>query len=408
MYQTTTALKKLLRLKKKIRDVRGSTGAGKTVGIVMCDIDFAQAVKNQIIDVVSESFPHLEGGVIRDFRQIMIDRNYWKDERWNDTKHFYKFETGSEIHFQSFDKLGKAHGPRRDVLHLNEANYLPWNVVDQLITRTRKIVWAEYNPSSEFWMHEHVIGKREDIESLKLTYQDNEGLTPQEIAEIESHRHNKSWWRVYGEGELGQVEGKIFSEWQIIDEIPHEARLERMWLDFGFTNDFTAIGKLYYYNGGYLLDEVLYRKGMSNKQIADVLASQEPCLVVADSAEPKSISEISDYGVNIVGVAKTPGETGRDTFVYWSIGVVQGERISVTRRSVNILKEYRKYIWLIDKNGNTLNVEDPGCLNHHMRGIAYALCNLTPIKRRELLRRQILTEVGKRTWMINQKPVNPV
>src|SRR3990167_1312099 len=177
----TTALHKLLAMKKKIRDVRGSTGAGKTIGITMWDIDFAQSNKNQIIDVVSESYPHLADGIIRDFKNLMMERNYWNDKLWNESQHFYKFETASEIHFQSFDKLGKSHGPRRDVLHLNEANYLPWNIVDQLITRTRKVVWCEYNPSNEFWMHTEILGKRSDVESLKLVYSDNEGLTQAEI-----------------------------------------------------------------------------------------------------------------------------------------------------------------------------------------------------------------------------------
>jgi len=182
--------------------------------------------------------------------------------------------------------------------------------------------------------------------------------------------------------------------------------LERRWLDFGYTNDLTAIGNLYYYNGGYILDEVLYQKGLKNKQIADTLLAQfEPkALVIADSAEPKSIDEIRDYGVNIVGVSKTRGETKNEGFIKWSIGIVQGEKISVTRRSVNILKEYQNYLWLVDKNDKILNVEDPKCLNHHMRGIAYALCNLTPIKQRQERRRQ----EGQRQWEMNQQPTNPV
>ena len=375
----TTALSKLLKLKKKIRDVRGSTGAGKTVGITMWDIDFAQSIPNQVIDIVSESYPHMEQGVMRDFKSIMVSQNYWLDSRWNDTKHFYTFENGSQIHFQSYDKMGKAHGPRRDVLHLNEANYLPWGVVDQLITRTRKIVWAEYNPSAEFWIHEQILGKRDDVESLKLTYLDNEGLSESEIQEIESHKNNKTWWQVYGLGEMGVIEGRIFTGWQIVDEIPFEARLERYGLDFGYTNDPTAIVAVYYYNGGYILDEITFSKGLSNKQIADIFINQKKGIVIADSAEPKSIDEIKSFGVNILPTTKGPGS------VLQRIQATQDQQISVTKRSINIIKEYRNYLWETDKDGKVLN-EPEHTWSHSMDAATYAIATLAPVIRRREMR----------------------
>src|SRR3990167_9972469 len=236
---------------------------------------------------------------------------------------------------------------RRDVLHLNEANYLPWNVVDQLITRTRKVVWAEYNPSTEFWMHEQIIGKRVDVESLKLIYSDNEGLTKAEVDEIESHRGNKSWWRVYGEGELGEVESMIYKGWKQISEIPHEARLWRRGLDFGYTNDPTVIEDIYEYDGGFIVDESLYQKGLSNRAIFDNVNNMpEPqTLIIADSAEPKSIDELSAYGLNIIGATKGPGS------VYQGIQFVQAQKISITARSVKTIKAYKNYIFDTDKDG---------------------------------------------------------
>jgi phage terminase large subunit len=378
-FKNTTALKKLFALKKKIRDVRGSTGAGKTIGITVWDIDFAQSLPNQVIDVVSESVPHLDQGVIRGFKNIMAARGYWEDSCWNETHRLYTFSNGSQIQFQSFDKFGKAHGPRRDVLHLNEANYLPWNVVDQLITRTRKIVWAEYNPSAEFWMHEELHGKRDDIESLKLTYLDNEGLSDSERHEIETHKGNKAWWRIYGEGELGESQGRIFTGWQFIDDIPHEARLERYGLDFGYTNDPSAIVAIYYYNGGYILDEIAFQKGLSNKQIADIILNQRKALTIADSAEPKSIDEIRSYGVNIIATTKGPGS------VLQRIQMAQDQQISVTKRSTNIIKEYRNYLWQTDKDGRIIN-EPEHIWSHSMDAFMYGLASLVPIiKRKELI-----------------------
>jgi len=323
-------------------------------------------------------------GAIRDFQNIMKSHGYWNDARWNETKHIYTFPGKSFLEFISFDKFGKAHGPRRDVLFLNEANNIPYIIADQLITRTRKIVWMDWNPSEEFWFYTDMIDKRDDIDFIgdgylgPLTYLDNEALDEISKAEIESHRHNKEWWTVYGEGKLGVITTRIYKDWQIIDEIPHEARLEARWLDFGYTNDPSSIGDVYYYNGGYIVDEQLYQKRMLNKPIADFLLSLEvpQTLVIADSAEPKSIDEIRGFGVNIVGVSKKRGESKSETFVKWSIGVVQDQRVSITRRSFNTLKEYRNYLWMVDKNGKILNVEDPKCANHSMAGIRYVLSTL--------------------------------
>ena len=162
-----------------------------------------------------------------------------------------------------------------------------------------------------------MLGKRDDIDFITLTYLDNEALDEVSKSEIESHRGNKEWWTVYGEGKLGVITTRIYRDWQIIDEIPHEAKLVARWLDFGYTNDPSSIGDVYYYNGGYIVDEQLYQKGMLNKGLADfILTLEQPqTLVIADSAEPKSIDEIRNFGVNIVGVSKHRGESKSETFV---------------------------------------------------------------------------------------------
>ena len=380
MYKVTQAVQKLLKMKKKIRDVRGGTGAGKSVGILMWDIDYAQSHEKKVIDVVSESFPHLEQGVIREFKNVMMERNYWDDDRWNGSKHIYTFETKSTIQFQSFDTLGKAHGPRRDVLHLNEGNWLPWDVVDQLITRTREAVWCEYNPSSEFWMHTEIIGKRDDVESIKLTYLDNDGLSEAEKKEIESRKNNPRWWRVYGEGELGEAEGRLYTGWQIIDSIPHEARLERYGLDFGWNPDPLALIGIYHYNSGYILDEELYGLEIANSQVASAIKNLPRALVIADSAEPKSIDEIKRYGINIIGTEK-----GRDSKRY-GIKTLQALRISVTARSLNLIKEYRNYYQLVDRRTNTPIMGETDGADDCLDAARYALCSLIPIiQRKEMI-----------------------
>ena len=321
--------------------------------------------------MVSESMPHLKGGAMEDFKNIMMGQGYWLDSQWHGSDFIYTFETGSKIKFTSVDTYGKAHGPRRDVLFLNECNNLAYNIVDQLITRTREVVWIDWNPTSEFWFYEKMLGKRDDIDFITLTYKDNEALDEATVKEIESHKDNKNWWKVYGRGELGEVEGRIYTGWQIIKEIPFEARLEGYGLDFGYTNDPSAIVAVYYLNGGYILDEVLYRKGMSNKQLADMFNGLDYGLVVADSAEPKSIDEIKSYGVNIIPVVK-----GKDS-IRQGIQFVQDQKISVTERSINLIKEYRNYLWKTDKNGTVIN-EPEGGLDHALDAVRYKLSSTKP------------------------------
>ena len=370
-FKNTTATKKVFSLKKRIRAVCGGTSASKTISILIWLIDYAQSHKSKNIWVVSESMPHLKGGAIEDFKNIMQGQGYWTKSRWHGTDYVYTFETGSTIKFTSVDTYGKAHGPRRDVLFLNECNNLAYNIVDQLITRTREVVWIDWNPTSEFWFYEKMLGKRDDIDFITLTYKDNEALDQNTIQEIESHKDNKNWWRVYGEGKIGEVEGRIYTGWQIIKDIPFEARLEGYGLDYGYSIDPTAIVAVYYYNGGYILDEILYRKGMSNKQIADVLNSLPYGLVVADSAEPKSNDEIKSYGVNLIPVVK-----GKDS-IKQGIQYVQDQKISVTERSINLIKEYRNYLWKTDKNGQIIN-EPEGGLDHALDAVRYRLSSMKP------------------------------
>ena len=350
MFTPTTATKKIFNLRKRIRAVAGGMSASKTISILIWLIDYAQTNDNQVITVVAESVPHLRLGAIRDFQTIMREQGYWNQNDWADKT--YKFSTGSIIEFISFDKFGKAHGPRRDILFINEANNIPYNIADQLIGRTRKIIWLDWNPTSEFWFYTEMQPNRTDIDFLTLTYLDNEALDEISRQEILSHRKNKQWWRVYGEGQLGEVEGRIYTDWKIINEIPHEARLEVRGLDFGFTNDPSVLVDIYQYNGGYIVDEQFHRTGMLNKQIAQYIKNlTEPqTLVIADGAEPKSIISIRQRGVNIIGADKSPGS------VKPGINFVQEQRISVTSRSLNIIKSYRNYMWKVDRiTGKSIN-----------------------------------------------------
>lgn len=370
-YILTTATKKLIKLKKRIKGVAGGTSAGKTISIIQILIDKAQRDKSPTLtSITSESMPHLKRGCIKDFLSIMEEHNYFNPDRWNKTDFTYTFETGSKIEFFSLDMPHKVRGPRRERLFINEANNIPLETFDQLEIRTKDEIWLDWNPTQEFWFYTDV-SKRDDADFIILTYKDNEGLDDNIIQSIERRKDNKNWWLVYGLGQLGEVEGKIYKDWAIIDEIPHEARLERYGMDFGYSNDPTAIVAIYRYNGGFIVDEITYQKGLSNKQIADILNNQPKALVIADSAEPKSIDEIMSYGVSILPSTKGQGS------VLQGIQYVQDQRISVTKRSLNVIKEYRNYMWKTDTDGKIIN-EPEHLFKHSMDAISYGLNDLKP------------------------------
>lgn len=383
-YIITTATKKISQLNKRIRAIQGGTSAGKTIGTLEVLIDLAQRDEEPTItSVVSESFPHLKRGAMLDFLSIMDTQGYFNPKLWNKTDYTYTFETKSKLEFFSVDQPGKVRGPRRNRLFINEANNIPYETFDQLEVRTKEFVILDWNPTNEFWYYDQVAN-RDDCEHLILTYKDNEALDKRIIESIEQRKDRKGWWQVYGLGQLGEVEGKIYKDWQIIDEVPHFAKLVRRGLDFGYSNDPTAIADIYYHNGGYIIDETCFQKGLSNKQIADLLLNlpNPQTLVVADSAEPKSIDEIKSYGLNIVGAEKGPDSVNN------GIQLVQDQRISITKRSVNGIKEYRNYLWMVDKDGKVLNVPDD-VWNHLMDAVRYALTSI--IKKPEYVMPKIVT-----------------
>ena len=369
MYQATNCLKKIAKLNKRIRACQGGTSSGKTIAINLLLINAAQSDKEPTLtSIVAESLPHLKRGAMRDFLNIMNAHNYFMDNMWNKSDYTYTFETGSKIEFFSPDMPAKVKGPRRDRLFINEADRISKETFDQMEVRTKDYIYLDWNPTTEYWFYD-IQKERKDIDHCITTYKDNEGLDAQIVASIEQRRANKSWWRVYGEGQLGEVEGKIYKDWLIVDELDHHARLERYGIDFGYSNDPTAIVAIYYLNGGYILDEVAYLKEMSNKQIADTLKNLKPALTIADSAEPKSIDEIKSYGINIL-----PAEKGRDS-VCNGIQLVQDQRMSITKRSTNIIKEYRNYLWMVDKDGKILNEPDHQ-YSHSMDAIRYAMSSI--------------------------------
>jgi phage terminase large subunit len=372
MFQLTTATRRISQLNKRIRAIQGGTSASKTVSILLLLIHAAQSdTSPTLTSIVSESIPHLKRGAKRDFENIMKEHRYWKDACWNATDSIYVFETGSQIEFFSTDNGDKLRGARRDRLFINEANNVPFEAFQQLEVRTREYIFLDWNPTTEFWFYTDVLGKRDDVDHIIITYRDNEALDPAIIRSLEQRKGNRQWWQVYGEGLLGEVETRIYRGWNVIDEIPHEARLERYGMDFGYSNDPAAIVAIYYYNGGYIWDEIAYQKGLLNNQLAAIIQNQPVSIVIADSAEPKSIDEMRSYGITVLPANKGKGS------VLQGIQWVQQQRISITKRSINLLKEYRNYVWITDKDGRIIN-EPIDIYNHGMDAGRYGMESLKP------------------------------
>lgn len=370
MYVITTATNKIRALSARIRAIPGGTSASKTISILLYLIAKAQSDDNPTItSVVSESFPHLRRGAMRDFENILKEQQYWDDNRWDKTNSIYTFETGSKIEFFSVDQSEKVRGARRDRLFINEANNISFTAFEELEVRTKEFIILDWNPTNEFWYYTDVKGKRSDIEEITLTYKDNEALPDEVKKSIEQRITRRDWWIVYGLGQLGEIEGKVYKNWVIIDEVPNDARLEVYGLDYGYTNDPTAGVAIYRYNNGFLLDEVVYQKGLNNKQIADIFKNTDTAPIIPDSAEPKSNDELKLYGLTVI-----PSEKGRDSVAY-GIQLVQAQVIYVTKRSINIIREYRNYLWQVDKDGKVLQVPEHS-FSHSMDAIRYALTYL--------------------------------
>ena len=368
MFIYTTAIKKLRKLKKRIRIVQGGTSAGKTFGIIPILIDKACKTELLEISIVSESVPHLRRGALKDFEKIMRSTNRWIDGHFNKSLLKYTFANGSFIEFFSVDQPDKLRGARRNILYINECNNVNFEAYQQLSIRTSHEVWLDFNPTHEFWAHTELLNDK-DSEHLIITYKDNEALSESIVAEIEkaevkakTSSYWSNWWKVYGLGQIGSLEGVIFNNWKQIDSIPPEARLIGIGLDFGYSNDPTAIVEVYKYNNKRILNEVCYRTGMVNSDIAKILPKNT--FVYADSAEPKSIEEIRRFGVNILPVKK-----GSDSIMY-GISTMQTQEYLVTSNSLNLIKEFRYYTWQTDKNGVKIN-KPIDSYNHAIDAVRY-------------------------------------
>ena len=353
----------------------GGTRSGKTFANLQAIFQLAAADERpSLTSIVSETFPHLKRGAIRDFPEA-VGSDLWEEKRWSKGGYIYTLPNGSQIEFFSADSPGKVHGPARDRLFINECQNIPYEIARQLFVRTRGLIILDYNPTATFWGNE-IIEARPDCITIHSTYKDNDYLTPEQVAEIEANQHDTNWWKVYGLGEFGTLEGVIYG-FELIDEMPEPAGLrEVLGMDFGFTHDPTAIVRVLADTKRKIayIDERCYRTGMLNRDISALLQGESVGRGVhiwADAAEPKSIAEIGrDTGLNVLPSNKS-APSNKDRLVF-QIQWMQGWKFLVTKASVNWIKEARNYTWAKDRDGRLIN-QPIDTWNHLMDATRYAL-----------------------------------
>lgn len=361
---------------------KGGTRSGKTYSLVSLFISVAVAGKKvREIDIVSESMPHLKRGALNDFNEI-LDREQLVDGvdyESNLSDHVYTFNSGTKIRFFSSDDWGKVKGSKRDVLYINECNRIDYEIYRQLAVRTTECIFLDWNPDTEFWYELKGVQTKDSTKEIHSTYKDNPFLSDVQIAEIESNKDDENWWKVYGLGLTGRPQGVIYKRWEQVDAIPDYAELVGRGLDFGFTNDPTAIVDVYRADGELWLDERCYRINLTNDKIAEFLRPLPGC-TVADSAEQKSIAEIKNYGVRWI----EPAIKGADS-IRAGIQILQRYKMNVTKRSLNLINEIRNYKWKEDKiTGELLNVPIDK-YNHALDAVRYVALNKLP--KRPIIRR---------------------
>ena len=355
--------------KAKIQVHQGGSRSGKTFSILTALIELCHKNSGLVITICRKTFPALRATAMRDFFEILNKEEIYNPDLHNKSDATYQL-WGNMVEFISIDQPQKVRGRKRDVLFINEANEINLEDWRQLLLRTTGRVLIDYNPSDEFhWIYEEVI-PREDAEFFRTTYKDNPFLPESVVMEIERFRTaDENFWKVYGLGERGTAQSTIFTHWTEINQIPNEYKLLNIGLDFGYTNDPTAIVRVYTDGHGFAVDELCYATRLTNSDISKVLRDNEvhrSDVIICDSAEPKSIDEIHAHGFNTHGARK-----GKDS-VKNGIQFLHSRPLLITARSVNLIRELRNYKWKEDKNGKQLN-EPVDNFNHAIDAMRYAI-----------------------------------
>lgn len=343
---------------------QGGTSSGKTYSILQ--VLFTKAIQraNLVITIAGQDIPNLKKGALRDALDIVASSEILQSFilSYNKTDRVFTFWNGTIMEFNSYGNAQDAKSGKRDYLFVNEANGVSYSIYTELAIRTRIQVFIDYNPNSEFWVHNEVIGDKGT--RLFISDHRHNPFCAQKIRDkIEALRFKDiELFKVYGRGLTGKIEGLILRNYNLVDSVPAEAKLVAHGLDFGFTNDPTASPTMWISGGELYVDERIYEHGLTNPMIVDrfrTVGIRTTDEVIADSAEPKSIAEIQNFGYNITAAKKGPDSIKN------SIDILKRYVLNVTRESTNLRKELNTYKWAVDqKTGKALNV--PVDFNNHL------------------------------------------
>ncbi|QUT91509.1 Terminase RNAseH like domain protein [Bacteroides cellulosilyticus] len=348
---------------------QGGTSSGKTYSIMQLLFEMAMNEPDLVVTIVGQDIPNLKKGAYRDAKTILNQSPIL--QVWfpyiNESERVIRCINGSVLEFTSFKDEQDAKSGKRDVLFINECDGIAYGIYWQLDMRTRRKVFLDYNPSARFWVHDNVIG-RKNVKLIISDHRCNPFLSKEEHEKIEKIE-DYELWKVYARGKTGKLKGLIFPEFRIVDRMPEVLECKGNWygLDFGYTNDPTALENMRLAHGELWVDELLFEAGYDNPMIARVMKTNgimRRDVVIADCAEPKSISEINSFGFNV-----RPSSKGPDS-IKNGIQILQRYKINVTRRSTGIIQEMKRYKWKVDKNGVMLNVPIE-VWNHGIDAIRY-------------------------------------
>ena len=332
---------------------QGGTSSGKTYAILQ--VLFAKAIKETcVITIVGQDIPNLKVGAARDAEDIVLGSPAISQQivSFHISARTYKFKNDSLIEFKSYENEQDAKSGKRDYLFINEANGIPYNVFEQLHLRTRVQTFLDYNPDASFWVHEKVI-PLPNTELIISDHRHNPFLSDKIREKIEALKDKDlDLWKVYARGITGRIEGLVLRKWFITKEDFSDKTLIGYGMDFGFSNDPTSFIEVRMENGELWVTELIYESGLTNQDISnrlDILEISRGSLIIADSAEPKSIEELRRMRWTIDGVKKGP-----DSLMF-GINLLKGYTINVHASSKNLINELEQYKWKVDKTGKTLN-----------------------------------------------------
>lgn len=355
---------------KRVLALQGGTRSGKTYSALQWIIRQCIKHKGITFSIVRATLPALRASVLRDFIDILNSAGLYDERNHNKSEHIYELN-GNLIEFFSVDSAQKLRGRKRHVLYVNEANEITEDQWRQLMFRTTGKAIIDYNPSMfESWIYDKVL-TREDCATLITTYKDNPFLSAEIVREIEALQHeDNEFWKVFGLGERGQLRDLVFNNWDMCDAIPAGAELIGRGLDFGFTNDPTAMCDVYRLNNELYINELLYERALTNQDIAARFGVMQigRGLVVCDSAEPKSIEELKRLGYNVI-----PADKGPDS-INVSVDILKRYKLNITKSSTNLIKELRSYKWATTKDGVKTG-KPVDFLNHAIDAIRYVALN---------------------------------